>query len=574
MKTLILHHYLISTLDGLERSKNVSPLSSWEQVLKQDKRNTFFQGPVWTGEWYTAYREAFDPLVVVVTCDDKLVGVVPLAVEKGTRRLAFAGDQMADYRDILSAPSSRPEVVRALLQVFRDGHFPNMLRIGPMLPESDTADLILSMARQEGLWGIRRSHYGWRWWPAEATEDPLKSRSIRYKLNYFRRRGEVKAEVVTSPRDWHSFNGLFYGQHSLRQLYAGRKTSFDNPMKRAFFERLYETNLAHVTLLRVADHIIAGHYGCIWDGVLYWGAPSFDVRESAYSPGLLLLVLTMKSAAEWGLRGIDLTIGEGNLKERSSTSRVELPSVDLYSRQISWGKQRVVDMMVVAVRRLLERAGTGGLWASRIRPALVGVADNLHKAKHAGFLRGLRWLWVAALRPVWHTTRTTVLSVEAAQFLPTVGGRGEARKEQVYDLLLWRGDDPFTAVALTNVARKLPDALKNGLVFHTLVIDGRLAAWGFSFRAESSDGRPSPVQLSDFEALPEYLGCGAIGTLLSTVAVEYMDQRLSSLILQATDAPPRALAVFRRLGFRPVETVIETRRLGISAKRIMNFVTT
>ena len=289
-------HDRITSIEELERLQNEIPLRGWGELLKCDPKNSFFQGPIWTREWYHAYRDVFDPLVITVTRGGELMGVIPLAVEKGTRRLAFAGDQMADYRDILSHPAARREVTRALLRVLREGRFPNMLRVGPMLPESDTPDIMLPIVREEGVWGIRRSHFGWRWWPEQATQDFLKKKSVRYPLNYYRRRGEVRAEVLTDSGDWSGLKEEFYNQHSLRQLYAGRDISFDNPRKRAFFERLFETNLAHVTVLRAADKIIASHYGCVWDGVLYWGAPAFDIRESAYSPGLLLLVLTMNAA--------------------------------------------------------------------------------------------------------------------------------------------------------------------------------------------------------------------------------------------------------------------------------------
>ena len=178
-------NYRVTSIEELERLKSERPLCGWGELLKCDPKNTFFQGPSWVGEWYHAYRDGFDPLIIVVTRGDELMGVVPLAVEKGTRRVAFAGDQMADYRDILSHPAGRGEVVRALLRVLREGYFSNMLRVGPMLPESDTADIMLPMVRQEGVWGIRRSHFGGFWDVVMRVRGkwPFRCRSCRVRFH-------------------------------------------------------------------------------------------------------------------------------------------------------------------------------------------------------------------------------------------------------------------------------------------------------------------------------------------------------------------------------------------------------
>src|SRR6185369_10085755 len=152
-----------------------------------------FQGRVWATAWYRCYAGVFEPLLVVVERGGTLAGVVPLAVEKATRRVVFAGDQMADYRDVLARPEARQETIAALMAAYRDGRFPNVLRIGPMAPDSPTQHLALELARPAGLRTIVRTHTGWRWWPERARpeDDPLRRKSVRYPLNYFKRQGDV-----------------------------------------------------------------------------------------------------------------------------------------------------------------------------------------------------------------------------------------------------------------------------------------------------------------------------------------------------------------------------------------------
>jgi hypothetical protein len=402
----------------------------------------------------------------------------------------------------------------------------------------------------------------------EEAEDPLKKKSARYPLNYYRRQGEVKVDVITGQGEWNELKDEFYNQHSLRQLYGGRAISFDNPMKRAFFERLFSTDLAHVTLLRVAGRIIASHFGVVWDRILFWGAPSFDVREQAYSPGLLLLALTMKSAGEWGWRGVDLTIGEGNLKERFSTTKVDLPSVDLYCHRLAWVKQRALDTAVRGMRQLTAAMGDGDLWASRIRPALVSLGKAFSVASHLGVARGIPWLIIKGVQSFWQTVTTTIYMSDQGSFQPPLAASGESRANQVYDLLRWSGDDPDTTAHLTETARKLPEAAKNGRIFHTLLIAGRLAAWGFSSRLEGDEGT---ADLRDFEALGEYAKTGALESLLGTVCSDWLQSGVSRLKLQVTSPSRQARTAFASLGFQPVESVILTSKFGHRRQKTIRY---
>src|ERR1041385_7205451 len=101
------HISTIRDLAALEQALSQGPLMSWDDLLNADPYGTFLQGPVWAMPWYRAYAQSFRPLILVIERDGALVGLVPLAVETSTGRLVFAGDQMADYRDILALPGCR-----------------------------------------------------------------------------------------------------------------------------------------------------------------------------------------------------------------------------------------------------------------------------------------------------------------------------------------------------------------------------------------------------------------------------------------------------------------------------------
>lgn len=90
-------------------------------------RQHCFKARCGTLPWYRAYDTTFQPYVLAVIDGGELVGVAPMAVERETGRIAFAGDGMADYRDIVAKPSYREQVVTEFLKMYRDGRFRNML---------------------------------------------------------------------------------------------------------------------------------------------------------------------------------------------------------------------------------------------------------------------------------------------------------------------------------------------------------------------------------------------------------------------------------------------------------------
>ena len=81
---------------------------------------------------------------------------------------------------------------------------------------------------------------------------------------------------------------------------------------------------------------------------------------------MVLVALTMQQSNEWGLRGFDLTIGEGDLKERFSNEQVVLPMVELYASGLSHSLVAVRDAATKGLRRLTGEER----WKSTIRPRL------------------------------------------------------------------------------------------------------------------------------------------------------------------------------------------------------------
>lgn len=476
------HEPVISCIRGVEAVEAALQngiLREWSRVAEHDPSATFLQGPLWTLLWYRAYRASYDAAVLAVESEGALVGVASLAVAKSGRELVFAGAQMADYRDVATLPAWREAAVRALVRFYRDGKFSNVLRVGPVTATSETPRIAERIAREEGVGLIARTHSGWQWWPEESARagDPLKKRSVRYKMNVLKRRGPVVMEKIAAREEWLNAREEFFEQHSLRQLAAGRPVSFDNPEKRAFFDALFDSTLGHVTVLRVNGAAAAYHYGCASEGVLYLGAPSFDIRDQQYSPGLLLVAMIMDQSAQMGLRGFDLTMGGGDLKERLSTTRLDLPTVELYASRVKYWKQKAVDAGVGAIRRGLQWIGREDLWNRRIRPALVEFAEHLSSALHMPRREAIEYVRDLTRQRM---GRDAVLIFEARSAAGAADGALEIRTDQIYDVLKYAPGDRLAEIRLSAAARTIAEGARTGAVFHSVLRCDRAAAWGFS----------------------------------------------------------------------------------------------
>jgi len=286
--------------------------------------------------------------------------------------------------------------------------------------------------------------------------------------------------------------------------------------------------------------------------VLYWAAPWFDFRGQQYSPGLLLVLLTMKRAEEWGLKAFDLTEGEGYLKERFSTNCVPLSIVELYTRPSNYLRRRARDHAVTAMRRLLRALGSESLWAARTKPALVEGSHVLLTAARMRPRQAFRYISVA-LRASGPARTIALRAPDAGTFTqnPLPPGH-EIRKNEIADLLKG-APDPFLLSQVSRAARKLAKARDSD--FHTMLRNGKLVAWGCS-RMISENGSglsnlniaPRAAVLHDFEAQPGEEA--ALTALLAHVVTDWRRNGAPQIWLIATNLDRATQLAFHLAAFQ------------------------
>ncbi|HEX8163313.1 MAG TPA: GNAT family N-acetyltransferase [Pyrinomonadaceae bacterium] len=569
----------LTELSQIEAARGGGALAAWENLLSADPTGTLFQGPIWCLEWYRAYNERYQPRMLVVTCGGALAGLVPLAVERATGELVFASGIMSDYRDVLALPQHKQMVVEHLLRFYRAGNFPTPLRLGPMLPESNTVALARAACKRvPGANVIPRTHPGWRWWPTDnSAAEFVKKKSVRQAIKHYQRQGEVRLERVESAAAWHEFKHEFFDQHSLRQMYAGRPVSFTDGMKQAFYESLIINNPAdvHAVTLSVGGRIVAAHYGPVRDGVLYWGAPAFDIRETQRSPGLVLLAMIIQDAQRLGLRGIDLTIGVEEYKKRFSNSHVELPTVEIYGRR-QYYAQVLRDRSVAGSKLLVAKLRGPEAWDG-IKARLDERVEQARRLPELGARESLARLTRRVANAVGERARWLTLIAAPSDLLPAepVLGEGEVcsfNEDELRDLLRWQGASQETGREISARVRRAPDELRKGRTLHTVLVNGRLAGWGWSYWPQGPERidvtqtelefAPRSVSLYDFYTIPEYRGRRLYQALLTHILRTRFAEGAERAYIMVRDTNVASRKAIERVGFRPALVDEVVRVLG------------
>ncbi len=557
----------LTDLPQIEEARQRGPLVAWDELLAGDPTGTLFQGQVWCLEWYRTYYERYQPSVLVVTYGDALVGLVPLAVRRVTGELVFASSNMCDYRDVLAFPEHKQRVIAHLLEFYCAGGFNQPLRLGPMLPESNTAALVRDFCREvPGVYSIPRSHPGWRWWPVvDAQAEFMKKESIRRAIKYYQRQGNLRLERIETMKAWHGFKRDFFDQHSLRQIYASRPVSFNDGMKQAFYEALFSNHpdAVHIVALRAGQRIIAAHYGPVHDRVLYLGAPALDIREARQAPGLLLLALIAQDAERLGLRGIDLTIGDAAFKKRFSNSSVELPTVEIYWRRGRYYAQIFRDWVVTGAKLLAKIRGPEA-W-HQATSKLDRAVDKARRVRDLGPRESIARLTRRGLKAVGERAKWLTLIATPQNLLPVEPLLGTEETcafhtDELRDMLKWEGQLCETAQEIRSRVVRAPEEMRKGRSLHTVLVDGHLAGWGWSYWPQGPEVidvtqtelefAPNSVSLYDFYTIPEFRGRRLYQALLTHILRTRFAEGAERAYIMVQDTNVASRKAIERVGFR------------------------
>ena len=315
---------------ALSLANSPSFCAEWNQLSNADPKFTLIQSHAFVSTWYNHYAPAFEPILIEARDgEDKLIGLLPLAIEKKTGKLTHAGDEMAEYHGWLALPE------------IEEYFIPNCL------------DLIQSE--------LEVSSWSWRWLPPKAvynwldsesfqekgiyfeiekTEAPVwnledtaklskinKRKNVKRSLRQYADRGDLRYERITDKERTRELMKEFGLQSDFKKeaLYNYRFFEQD-PYLEGFMTDLQDyPEFNHFSVLFLDDYPIAFNHGFVDNNELCLaGYTSYDPSESKHSPGKLHLIKLAEQGPAEGFKAIDLSPGKDAYKDRFATEYRDL----------------------------------------------------------------------------------------------------------------------------------------------------------------------------------------------------------------------------------------------------------
>ncbi len=463
----------------------------WVELLERDQTASFYQTPLWCLTWYRCYQDEYEPVVLTVWSGNRLRGIAPCAQARIDQRLIFAGAGMADYRDVVSAWADRAAVLDLIIprmQAYAGGH---PIAFGQTQPDSPTSALVKAWARRHAGHGTvqvvhpcYRFEYGQHC--AQQIEELHKKKTIRQAFAYYQRRDGLDLQIVDTAADWARLRAEYFAQHGLRQVGSDRVEAFEDPRKQRLYGELFASGSSAI------------HFSCLWTGgkplafafcfifrkVLYYGAPSFDILETKHSPGMLHIIELVKLCHREQLAEVDLTIGSAAFKGRIGNRCVQLPTVYLHQGQASyWGARTrgvVVDRLKEALRVLAPKTDIWGTFK--------GYAEHIAwyrtRYRQSTWRRMRRFIVERATKLLYWNYCADVYAVSPEGFQSNKGPDLEEsmvlfHTNQLADFLTLDGPERRDrAFYVQDAVRQIGQ----GRTLHTVMVDGKLAQFGWSFR--------------------------------------------------------------------------------------------
>jgi CelD/BcsL family acetyltransferase involved in cellulose biosynthesis len=289
--------------------------AEWDDLVRAMPRPSPFLLHGWLAEWWRHYGEGAELAVAVARQDGRLVGALPLIVQRraGLRVASFMGDRLAVLPDLLLSEDADSSVSSLLTEWLAGGAcdvadfhgLPGDSRIaaalGPRLGVTERIEApVLDLAA------------GW--------DEVYRAKTTSKKRNLHRRRrrqlGELGELTVTVARDLDELEPALEEAFRLHALRwdgrpdgSGFTTPAGMPFHRAALRRLAALDVARIITLRVDGRPIAFHYWFALEGCMYVHRLAFDPAVARWSPGLVNTLDAIEGAAEEGMTRVEFLGG-------------------------------------------------------------------------------------------------------------------------------------------------------------------------------------------------------------------------------------------------------------------------
>lgn len=163
-------------------------------------------------------------------------------------------------------------------------------------------------------------------------------------------------------------------------------------------------------------------------------------------------------------------------------------------------------------------------------------------------------------------------NLRAAQPSLAPGETYECHDNRIEDLLLWNGGSVVTGSAIEACSNSYASIRKAERTFHTIVVNGRLAGWGYSYWPNQPatltetpgavlEYEPHSVSLYDFHTTPEFRGRKLYQALLTHILRARFAEGAARAYITVLEENTASKKAIERVGFQCIARNRYTRLL-------------
>lgn len=323
--------------------------SAWNSLVQEMPFPSFFCSWEWIYTWWERFGEGYEPIIVGVFDQERLLGVLPLASRERFfhhkwqtgRVLEFCGKEVAsDHLDLVAHTGNAEECGEAIRSFFKRyyrkwdllsfSHFSSLTNVHQLILTGNCqcidGPIIFSKAPFLSINGTFRDY----------EKNVLRERGegIRRK----KRRLEEKGMNYISSVERDDGMDILFDLHNRRARAKDMESSFNGTLIHDFHfalaKRIKDKNWLYLRFLGDGERYIAAFYGFIFNKRLFYYQIGHDPEYDRLSPGAVLMYRVIEEAFALGLDEVDFLRGGESYKSIWASDHRDLMTATVYNKTL------------------------------------------------------------------------------------------------------------------------------------------------------------------------------------------------------------------------------------------------
>ena len=316
--------------ESLNIIKDDDFIANWQLLAKVSKEFTLIQEPDLVVAWYQAYKNEYDPLMVVAKDEgDNVVGILPLAISLEDGGISHAGHGQAEYNGWIAKQELEEEFLVESLILLKQQCGLSKWDWGWMPPNANTDWLKSAKLTEQGIY-VNLGHCELPVYDLSDTDriaQIKKSKSTKSKINRLKRAGDLKIERITEVSRAKEVFADLKKISNFRNLAVYDNMPFvgeDSNKEQWHLNHLDGSDNVHFTVLWQGDEFLACNFGFCSEDTVIIGLFTYNPVQGGHSPGNVFLIELIEFITNEGFRTLDLSPGGDLYKERFCNAHITL----------------------------------------------------------------------------------------------------------------------------------------------------------------------------------------------------------------------------------------------------------